>query len=360
MSHRRPAAVSAPRSSLARALGLVIALSAVAVVPGTAAGATCAYSASWSAPDAGAADAVIDLVNAHRAGLGLSPLGTASVLERAAEWKSGHMAANGYFAHEDVGITVGGRPRTFGQRAADCGVPGGAGENIAAGQRSPAEVMRGWLDSPGHRQNIERAGYRSIGVGVVTSPGGRINWTQIFSTDGSIVDGGGAPPPPRPPSPAPPPAPAPAPAPAPSPAPSPAPATVPPETTPRPAAPGADVLRPGSTMRARRGMRPGGRRALRFRLDSPAVARVAVKVRDRRGRRPVVVRLRCNGRTLEADRGRRGRLVLMTTRLPAGECRVVVRAGRQKVAVAILARSIPASAVARSAPARPDQPPAAG
>ena len=29
-----------------------------------------------------------------------------------------------------------------------------AGENIAYGQRTPAEVMNGWMNSPGHRANI--------------------------------------------------------------------------------------------------------------------------------------------------------------------------------------------------------------
>ena len=28
------------------------------------------------------------------------------------------------------------------------------GENIACGQRSPTEVVRGWMNSPGHRANI--------------------------------------------------------------------------------------------------------------------------------------------------------------------------------------------------------------
>ncbi len=360
-AYRTPG-VPVSRRRLTRALGLIAALSTVAAIPTSATAATCAYRAAWGTPDRAAAAEVVGLVNEHRAGLGLTPLVSASVLVSAAEWKSGHMAANGYFSHEDAGIIVNGRPRTFGERVGDCGVPGGAGENIAAGQRTPPEVMRGWLNSPGHRRNIERPGYRSIGVGVVSVSGGRINWTQVFSTEASIVDGGGSPAPPVP---------APVPEPTPSPTPAPTPAPAPPALAPEPDPPtpgaasplpglpaGAKVLRPGRKMGARRGLRARGKRALRFGMAAPSVVRVAVKVRSRSGRRPIVVRLRCNGRTLAAARGRRGKIVVLTRRVPAGECRVVVQAGRQRAAVAILAKGVSPASVARIAPARPDLPPA--
>ena len=54
------------------------------------------------------------------------------------------------------------------------------GENIAAGQRSPEEVMQAWMNSAGHRENILRAEYDKIGVGVVES-GGRLYWVQLFA-----------------------------------------------------------------------------------------------------------------------------------------------------------------------------------
>ena len=176
------------RRATTRIVGLALSLSAVVALPSTATAATCSYGAGWGTPNASEAAQVVSLVNQHRAGLGLTQLGTASVLARAAEWKSGHMAARGYFSHEDQGILVDGAPRTFGARARDCGVPGGTGENIAVGQPTPAAVMQAWINSPGHRANIERPQYRSIGVGVVRNSSGRINWTQIFSTEAGIAD----------------------------------------------------------------------------------------------------------------------------------------------------------------------------
>jgi hypothetical protein len=81
-------------------------------------------------------------------------------------------------------------------------------------------VMQAWLSSAGHRANIERAGFRAIGVGVAANASGRLEWTQDF---GSQLDASSrAPAPPPPPSPAPPP-PAAAPPPT-SPAPQPEPA----------------------------------------------------------------------------------------------------------------------------------------
>ena len=81
-------------------------------------------------------------------------------------------------------------------------VRGGFGENIAYGYASAQSVMNGWLTSPGHRANIERASYNAIGVGVVRDSGGRLWWTQNF---GSGIDGGDSPPPSPPPDPNPPP-----------------------------------------------------------------------------------------------------------------------------------------------------------
>lgn len=74
-----------------------------------------------------------------------------------------------------------------------CGVTAGWGENIAYGYATADAVMQGWLNSPGHRANIERSTYRAIGVGAATGSNSRIYWAQVFSTSTS---GGSTPPPP--------------------------------------------------------------------------------------------------------------------------------------------------------------------
>jgi uncharacterized protein YkwD len=58
---------------------------------------------------------------------------------------------------------------------------GGLGENIAKGQRTPAEAVQAWMNSPGHRANIENCGYKQLGVGVARD-GNALIWVQDFGS----------------------------------------------------------------------------------------------------------------------------------------------------------------------------------
>lgn len=59
------------------------------------------------------------------------------------------------------------------------------GENIAVGQTSPAFVMDSWMNSKGHRENILRQYFSSIGIGAVTV-NGTCYWVQCFG--GSTIE----------------------------------------------------------------------------------------------------------------------------------------------------------------------------
>lgn len=58
-----------------------------------------------------------------------------------------------------------------------------AGENIAAGQSTPEEVVSGWMASSGHRANILNPNFKKIGVGFsfVENDLYIFYWDQIFS-----------------------------------------------------------------------------------------------------------------------------------------------------------------------------------
>lgn len=57
-----------------------------------------------------------------------------------------------------------------------------AGENIAAGQSSPKEVVEGWMNSPGHRANILSPDFHKLGVGYVNvNTGYGHYWVQLFT-----------------------------------------------------------------------------------------------------------------------------------------------------------------------------------
>ena len=57
-----------------------------------------------------------------------------------------------------------------------------AGENIAAGQSSPQNVMDSWMNSPGHRKNILNPDFEYIGVGLARGGSNGIYWAQEFAT----------------------------------------------------------------------------------------------------------------------------------------------------------------------------------
>lgn len=118
---------------------------------------------------------VIRLVNAERAKYGLPALKANWQLSRVARYKSQDMVDKGYFSHTSPTY---GSPfkmmESFGIRFS------AAGENIAMGLKSPSEVMKAWMNSPGHRSNILNSTYNEIGVGLAKDARGKLYWTQMF------------------------------------------------------------------------------------------------------------------------------------------------------------------------------------
>lgn len=146
----------------------------LAVVVATAAlvGGTAPASASATA----SGGEVLSLVNALRARAGCPALRVNGHLDTAARQHSRELARLNRFAH--TGANGAGAQ----QRARTIGYGAGVGENLAAGQRSPQQVVNAWMTSPGHRRNILNCGYRSTGIGVATGGSYGVYWTQQFGT----------------------------------------------------------------------------------------------------------------------------------------------------------------------------------
>jgi len=53
-------------------------------------------------------------------------------------------------------------------------------ENVAMGQKSPEAVFSAWMNSSGHRANMENSRITHTGFGYATNENNRIYWTQIF------------------------------------------------------------------------------------------------------------------------------------------------------------------------------------
>lgn len=123
------------------------------------------------------AEAILKLVNAERAKVGAKALKLDDKLNKVAVVKAKDMAENGYFSHESPTY---GSPfemmRSFGVTQYRT-----AGENIAAGQRSPEDVMNSWMNSSGHRANILNTSYTNLGVGYYEGGSYGTYWVQEFT-----------------------------------------------------------------------------------------------------------------------------------------------------------------------------------
>lgn len=115
------------------------------------------------------AQAVWALVNQERAAQGLDPLTLDETLCQAAEIRAQELTT--YFSHDrpdgsscftvlnEVGISS----------------YHAAGENIAIRYTDATSVVKGWMESPGHRENILSADYSRIGIARSSSA-----WVQLF------------------------------------------------------------------------------------------------------------------------------------------------------------------------------------
>ncbi len=184
-----PAFRAALVASVATA-GAVAAFAATAPHPVAAAVQTgdCTPDSSWPAANASLASQVMSLINQHRAGLGEGQLVTSPTLTASAVWKARHMANYNYFSHDDPAPPV---ARTAADRVATCGYSASWGENIAEGFTSAQSVVDAWLNSAGHKANIENASFVATGIGVATAGNGAVYWVQDF---GTVADGGSPPP----------------------------------------------------------------------------------------------------------------------------------------------------------------------
>lgn len=117
---------------------------------------------------------VVELVNEERAKAGLKPLTLEKNITAAAQVRA--VETEQSFSHT--------RPdgRHFSTALKEAGVTyRGAGENIAWGQKTPEQVMNGWMNSAGHRANILNEKFTSIGVGYHQNANGVNYWSQLFT-----------------------------------------------------------------------------------------------------------------------------------------------------------------------------------
>jgi uncharacterized protein YkwD len=114
--------------------------------------------------------AILCLHNQIRASRGLPALRENARLRRAAVGHSSDMVSRGFFDHTAPGGSTM-VDRIMATRYVSPNVGWSLGENLAWGTGSlatPREIMKAWMNSPGHRANIVKRSYREVGIGVVT------------------------------------------------------------------------------------------------------------------------------------------------------------------------------------------------
>ncbi len=123
-----------------------------------------------------AAVEVLRLVNAERAKKGVPPLVLDEKLCTISNIRATEIQE--FFDHERPDGT------SWWELLSEYDVPYlAAGENIAAGFRSPEAVVNAWMNSEGHRKNIMKSDYKKMGVACVYFENDPYHyyWEQIFT-----------------------------------------------------------------------------------------------------------------------------------------------------------------------------------
>lgn len=135
---------------------------------------------------ASAEQAMLCLTNYARAQAGLAPLTANAVLDQAGAAKLQADLSCAEFSHTPCGNPFESVFATYLAGATSYQI----GENIAWGTGSygtARQTMDGWLNSPGHRENILTPEFRELGIGYAANQtfqgyGGATLWSQEFGT----------------------------------------------------------------------------------------------------------------------------------------------------------------------------------
>lgn len=115
---------------------------------------------------------ILELINQHRASLSLTPLVFHPAIQASSFQHSTNIVKEVVpFGHEGFSDRANTLVKSLKGSAAS--------ENVAMGQKTAEEVVQAWLNSPGHRNNIE-GDFNLTGISVVKNQQGDPIFTQIF------------------------------------------------------------------------------------------------------------------------------------------------------------------------------------
>ena len=115
---------------------------------------------------------ILELINAHRISVDLQPLEALDIIKGVAFGHTDFMIEEGQITHAN-----------FFQRQASLERNADAvrvGENLAFAFTNAESVVRAWLNSEGHRENIEDDEYTHFDISAEKDENGRWYYTNIF------------------------------------------------------------------------------------------------------------------------------------------------------------------------------------
>ncbi len=115
---------------------------------------------------------IFGLINDHRASKGLAELDVFNIVSGEAITHTDYMVQTGEVSHANFDT----RYQNLVANASASSV----GENVAYGYSSAQAVVDAWLNSEGHRLNIENASFTDFGISTKTNDEGRYYFTNIF------------------------------------------------------------------------------------------------------------------------------------------------------------------------------------
>jgi uncharacterized protein YkwD len=115
---------------------------------------------------------ILELVNEHRVSIGLSALQPLDIVSNVAGGHTDYMIKveninHDNFAKRSENLIKNAHAKTV-------------GENVAYGYFTAENVLKGWLDSEGHRAVIENPKYTHFGISTKSNDKNRNYFTQIF------------------------------------------------------------------------------------------------------------------------------------------------------------------------------------
>lgn len=115
----------------------------------------------------------MELINEHRISVGLNRLEKINHMSYKSEEHDNYMIANNVVNHNDFTARSENIMKTLGAKSVS--------ENIAYNFNTPESVLKAWLASPGHKENIE-GNFTHFGIAIKENPAnGKKYYTNIFA-----------------------------------------------------------------------------------------------------------------------------------------------------------------------------------